>query len=122
MSDKCGCGQTITSEAAWKRHINDDRCELAGMPQSTRVPCPTCPVHDTTPEHIARCAVTTRARTEAKAHGTTYDVPEVATDDLWAHLGHVASPEDATRIVRQVLDLGWRPVVGKDQARLWGER
>jgi hypothetical protein len=45
----------------------------------------------------------------------------VTTDDLWAHLGHVASPEDATRIVRQVVDLGWRPVIGSDPKRLWAK-
>jgi len=84
-----------------------------------RVNCPTCPARDVTPEHIQRCAYVETARAEAVALGTGYDVPQVTTADLWAHLGHVAAPPDATRIVRQVLDLGWRPVVGRDDSRLW---
>lgn len=85
-----------------------------------RLDCPTCPSRDVTETHIEPCARRTRARNEAKALGETYGVPAVTADELWAHLGHVAvSPEDATRIVRRVLDLGWRPVVGKDPKRLW---
>lgn len=72
-----------------------------------------------TRRHIDRCRVVYTARTEAEAHGAAQAIPAVTTADLWAHLGHVASPQDATRIVRQVVDLGWRPVVGKDAARKW---
>lgn len=81
--------------------------------------CPTCAYPDVPDAHIGRCEQTTRARKEATKLGAGYNVPEVTTDDLWAHMGHIASPEDATRIVRQVLDLGWRPVVGSDKKRLW---
>lgn len=81
--------------------------------------CPTCGLSDVTDNHARRCAVTTAARTEAADLGESYGVPRVTTDDLWAHLGHAADPISATRIIRQVLDLGWRPVVGKDPKRLW---
>lgn len=81
--------------------------------------CPACSAHDVTESHLARCALITEERGKATAYGGTYGVPAVTTADLWAHLGHVASPQDATRIVRQVLDLGWRPVVGSEPKRLW---
>lgn len=29
----CGCGERIPSDAAWKRHVNDDGCTLAGRPR-----------------------------------------------------------------------------------------
>lgn len=85
------------------------------------VDCPTCPARDVPPEHVGRCLRLHEARSEAVAVGNGHSVPEVTTADLWAHMGHVASPEDATRIVRKVLDLGWRPVVGSMPARLWPE-
>ena len=81
--------------------------------------CPTCPARDVTEHHVGRCKITTTARNEAADLAERYGVPRVTADDLWAHLGHVASPQDATRIVRQVLDLGWRPVVGSEPKRLW---
>ena len=99
--------------------------------------CPACGGRDVTDAHLGRCQITTSEvtcpaclgawlashaeRKAAAEHGATYAVPPVTTDDLWAHLGHVASPQDATRIVRLVLDLGWRPVVGSDPKRLWRE-
>lgn len=84
-----------------------------------RVNCPHCPVCDVGPNHIERCKVRTAALAEAEVLGAARGVPAVTTADLWAHLGHVAMPQDATRIVRQVIDLGWRPVVGSDPKRLW---
>lgn len=84
-----------------------------------RVNCPSCGSRDETATHLKRCQRIHEVRAEATALGSSYGVPEVTTADLWAHLGHVASPEEATRIVRQVLDLGWRPVVGSDPKRLW---
>lgn len=84
--------------------------------------CPACGGRDATESHLRRCQIVTTERRAAAAYGGTYAVPGVTTDDLWAHLGHVASPQDATRIVRQVLDLGWRPVVGSDPKRLWRGR
>ena len=81
--------------------------------------CPSCGAKDVTTNHVGRCERTRASRSEATQLGSACGVPAVTTDDLWAHLGHVASPEDATRIVRQVLDLGWRPVVGSDPKRLW---
>lgn len=86
---------------------------------SERIDCPSCSSRDVTPDHLGRCERLHVNRAAAVSLGAGHDVPAVTTADLWAHLGHVASPEDATRIVRQVLDLGWRPVVGKDSARLW---
>jgi hypothetical protein len=83
--------------------------------------CSSCGGRDVTENHLRRCQILTTERSAAVAHGETYGVPAVTTADLWAHLGHVAaSPHDATRIVRQVLDLGWRPVVGGDPKRLYG--
>lgn len=84
-----------------------------------RVNCPSCSARDVTETHLGRCSVQTAARSEAVVLGASYGVPEVTTADLWAHLGHVGNAEEATRIVRQVLDLGWRPVVGSDPKRLW---
>lgn len=84
-----------------------------------RLNCPSCRSRGVTEAHIGRCRRTYAARTEAEAHAAEQAIPAVTTADLWAHLGHVASPEDATRIVRQVVDLGWRPVVGSDRRRLW---
>jgi hypothetical protein len=84
-----------------------------------RLNCPACHAHDVTENHLGRCARQHEERDKATAHGEGYGVPRVTTADLWAHLGHVGSFEDATRIVRQVLDLGWRPVVGSDPKRLW---
>lgn len=84
-----------------------------------RISCDACGSRDVPEGHVQRCTWTTERRTAAVKHGETYGVPAVTTDDLWAHLGHVASPDDATRIVRQVLDLGWRPVVGSEPKRLW---
>ena len=84
-----------------------------------RLNCPACHAHDVTETHVGRCARQTAERSKATAHGESYGVPAVTTADLWAHLGHVGNAEDATRIVRQVLDLGWRPVVGSDPKRLW---
>jgi hypothetical protein len=81
--------------------------------------CPCCGSRDVTDAHLVRCRISHAARTEAEAHGAARAIPDVTTADLWAHLGHVASPHDATRIVRQVVDLGWRPVVGSDPRRLW---
>lgn len=81
--------------------------------------CPACGGRDVTESHLHRCQIITTERSAAEAHGETYGVPAVTTADLWAHLGHIASPQDATRIVRQVLDLGWRPVVGTNPKRLW---
>lgn len=86
---------------------------------SERLNCATCPARDVTEVHIGRCQRTMAARTAAEEHGSQQGIPVVAMADLWAHLGHVGNPEEATRIVRQVVDLGWRPVVGKDAARLW---
>lgn len=81
--------------------------------------CPTCGARDVTTTHIGRCERIHANRSQAAQLGSACGVPTVTTDDLWAHLGCVASPDDATRIVRQVLDLGWRPVVGSDPKRLW---
>lgn len=81
--------------------------------------CPVCGGRDVVESHLRRCQTVHTERSAAAAYGGTYAVPAVTTADLWAHLGHVATPQDATRIVRQVLDLGWRPVVGSDPNRLW---
>jgi hypothetical protein len=86
---------------------------------SEKLDCKCCGSRDVTEAHIERCRRTTSARIAAEVHAAEQAIPSVTTADLWAHLGHVASPEDATRIVRQVVDLGWRPVVGSDPRRLW---
>lgn len=83
------------------------------------VNCPACGGRDVTESHLHRCQIVNTERAAAVAYGETYGVPAVTAADLWAHLGHVASPQDATRIVRQVLDLGWRPVCGSEPKRLW---
>lgn len=83
------------------------------------ITCPTCHAKDVTANHPGRCERIHANRSQAAQLGSACGVPTATTEDLWAHLGHVASPDDATRIVRQVLDLGWRPVVGSDPRRLW---
>jgi hypothetical protein len=84
-----------------------------------RLNCAGCGSHDVTENHIGRCRRRARALDDARGHGAAQGIPAVTVDDLWAHLGHAANAEDATRIVRQVVDLGWRPVVGSDHKRLW---
>lgn len=79
--------------------------------------CPVCGSVDVTQGHLEHCQQVDKARSDAVTHGVQYEVPAVATADLWAHVG--GYPVDATRLVRLVLDLGWRPVVGADPKRLW---
>ena len=106
---------TEADRAAWAEHERAN----ANAADMYEVHCPACGGRDVTESHLRRCEIVNTERSTAVRYGETYGVPAVTTADLWAHLGHVASPQEATRIVRQVLDLGWRPVVGKDPKRLW---
>ena len=79
--------------------------------------CPHCGDHGAvTDAHRRECAdfhANRRAAREAVP-----DVPPVCVDDLFAHIttprcgGPWATPGDGVEIIRCLVDLGWRPVVG----------
>ena len=81
--------------------------------------CPTCGNRaGTSQEHREQCALLNVARGHAKDVGLAYAVSHPRVDDLFAHLvtpragGPWCTPETAALIVRCVVELGWRPVVG----------
>lgn len=76
--------------------------------------CPTCLVTDVDQSHATACAVRTKARADAIAHGCgDIGIHAAKTKDLWAHVHtRTGDPETARDVVKQVIDLGWRPVVG----------
>ena len=81
-----------------------------------RTDCKTCRARDVDSTHVQRCAVRTKARADAVAHGRRDDVliHGAKTDDLWSHIHtRTGDPEMARDIVKTVIDLGWRPVVGR---------
>lgn len=78
--------------------------------------CPTCRAADVDTIHADRCKLLNDTSAEAVAHGRREDVMihGQKTRDLWAHVNtRVADPTAARDVVKQVIDLGWRPVVGK---------
>jgi Zn-finger nucleic acid-binding protein len=82
--------------------------------------CPTCQRVDVDGLHVDRCAEKETYRQHALAAGRAAGVPDVTTSDLWAHLNSRTYNElTSTHVLQLILDLGWRPVVGNDQQRLW---
>ena len=78
--------------------------------------CPTCRCVDVDTDHADRCKVRTAALRDAVAHGRREEVliHGQKTNDLWAHVNtRTGDPETARDVVKAVIDLGWRPVVGK---------
>lgn len=80
-----------------------------------RVDCRTCRAKDVDDAHVNRCAVRTKARADAVAHGRgDIGIHGAKTNDLWAHIfTRTGDPLVALDITRAVIDLGWRPVVGR---------
>lgn len=73
----------------------------------------------TTPVAAAQEALTAALLADLHAHAAHLrgqgcpDVTDHAVSDLWAHVRRYATPELdplAARLVKRVLDLGWRPV------------
>lgn len=82
--------------------------------------CPVCSNADVNGLHVDRCEERERYRQHALAAGRAAGIPDVTINDLWAHVSsRTSSVLYATEVVRLVIDLGWRPVVGKDPGRLW---
>ncbi len=82
--------------------------------------CPVCKSGDVNGLHVDRCQESRMYLSVAVESGVANDVPPVTTEDLWAHLNSRTHNEmSSAAIVRLVLDLGWRPVVGSDDKRLW---
>ncbi|WP_067434139.1 hypothetical protein [Nocardioides jensenii] len=82
--------------------------------------CPICPSSDVDGNHVDRCQDSKRYRDHAVQAASAASVPEVTASDLWAHLNSRTHNElISANVVQLVLDLGWRPVVGSDPARLW---
>lgn len=82
--------------------------------------CPVCSTVDVTGAHVDRCEEMERYRLRARAAVSAAGVPAATGMDLWAHL-HTRTHNAlvACLTLEAVLDLGWRPVVGSDSARLW---
>lgn len=78
--------------------------------------CPTCRAADVDERHAVRCELLYETSAAAVKHGRSDEVMihGQKTRDLWAHIHtRTSDPEAARDIVRAVIDLGWRPVVGK---------
>ncbi|NYD39925.1 hypothetical protein [Nocardioides panaciterrulae] len=84
------------------------------MSSDQRLTCTTCRASDVDAEHVDRCAARAKARADAIAHGRgDTGIHATKTADLWAHIHtRTGDPEVARDITKQVIDLGWRPVVG----------
>lgn len=89
------------------------------MPEQTqRIDrCPTCRAADVDQIHAARCKLLDHASAAAVKHGRDANGGPIhgqKSRDLWAHFNtRLADPEAARDLVVNVIDLGWRPVVGK---------
>lgn len=82
--------------------------------------CPVCKKTDTDMLHVERCEERERHWREAAAAIDAASIPGATGHDLWAHLNSRTHNElISTRVVQLVIDLGWRPVVGSEPARLW---
>lgn len=78
--------------------------------------CPTCRSQDVDREHADRCKLRDATSAAAVKHGRDLDPPihGQKTRDMWAHMHtRTGDPEVARDVVKAVIDLGWRPVVGK---------
>jgi hypothetical protein len=78
--------------------------------------CPTCRAADVDQPHADRCKLLSETSAAAVAHGRNLDAPihGAKSRDLWAHINTcVGDPAAARDIVAKVIDLGWRPVVGR---------
>jgi hypothetical protein len=80
-----------------------------------RTDCRTCQARDVDQSHVQRCAVRTKARADAIAHGRgDVGIHATKTSDLWAHaFSRTCDPIVALDLTKTVIDLGWRPVVGR---------
>lgn len=64
------------------------------------------------PHRTAACDVVESARQRVIATADARGVDRVAALDVWAHARGRLDAVDAARVVTDVIDLGWRPVVG----------
>ena len=67
--------------------------------------------------HVDRCRLLDKTSAAAVKHGreaTSGPIHGQKSRDLWAHFNtQLADPEMARNLVVKVIDLGWRPVVGR---------
>lgn len=79
--------------------------------------CPTCRAADVDQIHADRCRLLYKTSAAAVKHGREANGGPIhgqKSRDLWAHLHtRLADPEKARDVVIAVIDLGWRPVVGR---------
>lgn len=78
--------------------------------------CPTCRSQDVDLIHADRCKIRDETSAAAVKHGRDLEAPihGQKTRDLWEHVVTRTGDHEAARdVVKQVIDLGWRPVVGK---------
>jgi hypothetical protein len=85
---------------------------MSGMTEC--LPCATC--GDRWPHDPAECRREADARDEVRSAADKSGVNAIDALDLWAHLRKYADPPRAAWAVSDVLDLGWRPVVGRRAA------
>jgi len=86
------------------------------MPETRLDRCPTCRAADVDQRHADRCKLLDDTKSAALAHGRQEHVMIHAakTHDLWATVHTITGDPAAARdVVMRVIDLGWRPVVGK---------
>ncbi len=82
--------------------------------------CPVCNAVAVDGAHVDRCEELRRYQNQALAAGRHAGIPDVTTLDLHAHLSNRShNALIAALAVEAVIDLGWRPVVGTDEKRLW---
>lgn len=79
--------------------------------------CPTCRAADVDVLHTVRCKLLNETSAAAVKHGRDASGGPIhgqKSRDLWAHFNtRLDDPEAAQDLVVKVIDLGWRPVVGK---------
>ena len=100
----------IPSEASRRSRRADDRYKT----------CPICSTADVDGNHVDWCRQKRDYLEASRAAGEAAGLPQPTVDDLHAHLVS-RFPNDyvATLVVHVVINLGWRPVVGNDEGRLW---
>lgn len=83
--------------------------------------CPTCGARSLVDAlHPVRCAYRKALADNVEAHAAEHGIPATPALDLFAHMCELRrDAEIAHRAVLQVVDLGWRPVVGSTPEWLW---
>lgn len=83
--------------------------------------CPTCGARSLVDAlHPARCAYRKALADDVEARAGARGIPAVPALDLFAHMCELRrDAEIAHRAVLDVIDLGWRPVIGSTSEWLW---